>query len=184
MTSPEEARRILFAPCPQCGRRLNPIPGCTAGLIADIADALRKQDMPRAVALLTENTDWTPELARGYLTCPHLIPATTGLCDRLREFNQSEEGLYPDLDRVMALWIVLDRERFTAVPGESLMERLATDPWRSGDARIREAWEALTASGNLAGLEKWASMELMNPTAREASRVALDYCRARAKSTS
>lgn len=175
----EKIRTALFSPCPKCGRRLPPIPGCTAGLISGVAESLAKRDVDGAVRLLMSETDWDRILALGYLVCPHNVPASPAICRTLREANLKGESEDPEIERIFAHWVALDREMFTAGPGESLLDRPTPTPWESADARIRSAWEALTAPGNLRGLEKWARMEIMNPRARELSAMALESCRAR-----
>jgi hypothetical protein len=97
----------------------------------------------------------------------------------LQEINRCKDD--PDIERIFACWVKLDEARFSPEPGESLIDRLGQRPWECSDARIRAAWIALTEPQNLPGLEKWSTLEVMNPTAREVNRIALEACRARAK---
>jgi hypothetical protein len=93
------------------------------------------------------------------------------------EMNHLTKGQDPDLDRVFDCWIAFDKARFSSDSNESLSKRVK-NPYPSSNAVVQRAWEALTISSNLRALEKWASLEVMNPGARDLSIMALKYCRA------
>lgn len=149
----------LFESCHRCGRRLPPIPGCTAGLISEVGDALFLS-LESAVDVLTRSTDWDAPLARGYLTCPHFVPASANQCRVLLKANR----VTPDsaLRRILELWIDSDRARVES-------------------AGLDAAWAALTDPENLSALEAWASMQIMSRSARDTCTAALRDCRARCK---
>ncbi|MBI4612479.1 MAG: hypothetical protein HY720_02610 [Planctomycetes bacterium] len=93
----------------------------------------------------------------------------------------SDEAHYdPEIQRIFGLWSRLDQEIFTPNPGESVLERMATDAWESQDPRIRAAWEELTDPTNLPALTEWAAQSNMHAEARRASDMALRICRERA----
>ena len=56
-------------------------------------------------------------------------------------------------------------------------------PWELDHAEVREAWLALTEPDNLDELIAWGDCE-MNPTAREATDMAIQVCRERIKQNS
>lgn len=153
--------RYLFQNCPNCGKRLPPITGCTAGLIARVRAPLADHGTDAAIEALLRETDWNRDLARGYLTCPHFVPISAAQCTFLRECEEATALDDPDLVHVLDCWVALDLERFTPNPGESLSARLAQEPWQSNDPRIRSAWDALTDPKNMSGLEKWKAMDVL-----------------------
>ena len=81
-------------------------------------------------------------------------------------------------DPIADLWLALARVRKAIRPGESILERLAVDPWDHDDPAIQDAWVALTAPENLHSLERWAVGDL-NPEARRATERAIVVARAR-----
>lgn len=104
------------------------------------------------------------------------------ICDRVRrrlvEEAMKEPGNTERFDRVLALWIDVQR-------AIHLRERKGADhedctPWNRPDKRVRDAWDALTHPMNLLALESlW--YQLPEGPQIDTARKALQVCRERSK---
>jgi hypothetical protein len=81
---------------------------------------------------------------------------------------------------ISGLWLALDRVRHAHGPGESVLNRLAQDPWVHDDPAVRLAWLTLTSPESLAELEQWGQGDL-NPEARRITDAAIRKARIRLK---
>jgi hypothetical protein len=73
------------------------------------------------------------------------------LCRRLASLDMTEKGNTERFDRVLALWI--DLQRAIHLHGGSWTAKESCAPWNSGNRQIQDAWMALTSSENAPALE-------------------------------
>ena len=99
------------------------------------------------------------------------------ILEKLRQrFAKMEQGNTERFDRVLALWIdlqraILSREKSDGPKGECA-------PWESSDKSVRGAWEKLTDPSNLLALESLFH-QLPEGPQMELARKALRFCRKR-----
>lgn len=70
---------------------------------------------------------------------------------RLVEETMKEQGNTEKFDRVLALWIDLQRAIYLRERRDRKQNECV--PWDSSDTRVREAWDALTEPTNVLPLE-------------------------------
>ncbi len=85
-----------------------------------------------------------------------------------------EEGNTERFDRVLALWI--DLQRAILLREKSADRKGDCAPWESSDKCVRDAWDKLTDPGNLLALES-LFYQLPEGPQMEMARKALQDCR-------
>lgn len=93
-----------------------------------------------------------------------------------RRFARMEQGNTERFDRVLALWI--DLQRAILLREKSADQKGGCAPWESSDKRVRDAWDKLTVPSNLLALES-LFYQLPEGPQMEMARKALQVCRDR-----
>lgn len=108
---------------------------------------------------------------------PDMEQIRLNILEKLRQrFAKMEQGNTERFDRVLALWIdlqraILSREKSHDPNGECA-------PWESTDKSVRDAWDKLTSPNNLLALES-LFYQLPEGPQMEAARKAVQFCRER-----
>lgn len=93
-----------------------------------------------------------------------------------RRFAQMEQGNTERFDRVLALWIDLNRAIHSREKSEDPKGECA--PWESANEAVRDAWSKLIDPSNLLPLES-LFFQLPEGPQVELARKALQFCRER-----
>lgn len=93
-----------------------------------------------------------------------------------RRFAQMEQGNTERFDRVLALWIDLQRAILSREKSEDPKGECA--PWESANEAVRDAWSKLTDPSNLLPLES-LFFQLPEGPQMEMARKAVQFCRER-----
>ena len=93
-----------------------------------------------------------------------------------RRFAQMEQGNTERFDRVLALWIDLNRAILSREKSEDPKGECA--PWESANEAVRDAWSKLIDPSNLLPLES-LFFQLPEGPQMELARKALQFCRER-----
>ena len=88
-------------------------------------------------------------------------------------YKQTEE--YQSSSKIEKLWTDLSIAMNNIAPEESIIER-RKKPWNSQFIEVQECWERLTAAENLDLLRDWYEPKNMNPSAKEATEMAIQHC--------
>ncbi|ODU24176.1 MAG: hypothetical protein ABS95_02160 [Verrucomicrobia bacterium SCN 57-15] len=108
---------------------------------------------------------------------PDMDQIRQNILEKLRQrFAKMEQGNTERFDRVLALWIdlqraILSREKSDDPKGECA-------PWESADKSVRDAWDKFTEPNNLLSLES-LFYQLPEGPQMEMARKALQFCRDR-----
>lgn len=97
-----------------------------------------------------------------------------------RRFAKMEQGNTERFDRVLALWIDLQRAILSRMKSEDPNGDCA--PWKSTDKSVQDAWDKLTDPKNLLALES-LFYQLPEGPQMEMARKALQVCRDRSART-
>jgi hypothetical protein len=107
----------------------------------------------------------------------HMEQIRRNILEKLRRrFAQMEQGNTERFDRVLALWIDLNRAILLREKSEDPKGDCA--PWESSDKSVRDAWGKLTDPNNLLPLES-LFYQLPEGPQMELARKALQFCRER-----
>lgn len=93
-----------------------------------------------------------------------------------RRFAKMEQGNTERFDRVLALWIDLQRAILSRKKSED--QKGGCAPWKSTDKSVQDTWDKLTDPKNLLALESLFYQLPENPQ-MEMARKALQVCRDR-----
>lgn len=93
---------------------------------------------------------------------------------RFAQAGTMEEGNTERFDRVLALWI--DLQRAILLREKSADQKGDCVPWESSDKCVRDAWDKLTTPSNLLALES-LFYQLPEGPQMEMARKALQVCR-------
>lgn len=99
---------------------------------------------------------------------------------RFAQAGTMEEGNTERFDRVLALWI--DLQRAILLREKSADQKGGCAPWESSDKCVRDAWDKLTNPSNLLALE-CLFYQLPEGPQMEMARKALQVCRDRSART-